>query len=35
MEFRFVEEVDSIRQTLLEIYASVALSTPYNSFKTH
>jgi len=35
MDFRFVEEADSTRQALLEIYSSVALSTPYNDFTTH
>jgi len=35
MELRYVEETDPLRQTLLEIYVSVVLSTPYNDFETH
>jgi hypothetical protein len=35
MEYRYVEENDQTRQALLEIYSSVVLGTPYNSFKTH
>lgn len=35
MDLRFVAEPDPIRQALLEIYAAVALSTPYNDFDTH
>jgi len=35
MEYRYVEENDQTRQALLEIYCSVVLATPYNSFKTH
>jgi len=35
MEFRAVEELDQIRQALFEIYAAVALETPYNNFWTH
>jgi hypothetical protein len=34
MDARVVEEPDPIRQTLLELYVSIALSTPHNSFKT-
>jgi hypothetical protein len=34
MELRYVEEVDSLRQTLLEIYAAVVLKTAYNDFDT-
>lgn len=34
MEFRFVEETDPTAQCLLEVYASVALQTPYNDFET-
>lgn len=34
MEFRFVEEPDPIRQTLLEVYCAMILDTPYNSFQT-
>jgi len=35
MEVRYVEEVDPLRQALLEIYASIVLGTPYNDFNTH
>ena len=35
MEFRYVEESDSIRQALLEIYCAVKLDTEYNKFETH
>ncbi|MEE2691139.1 MAG: GIY-YIG nuclease family protein [Pseudomonadota bacterium] len=35
MEFRCVEEEDSERQALLEIYCAVALGTRYNDFKNH
>ena len=35
MEIRFVEESDSNRQALLEIYATLVLKTPYNDFETH
>lgn len=35
MDLRFVEEEDPFRQALLEIYAAVALKTPYNDFQTH
>ena len=35
MYVRYVEESDPIRQCLLEIYAAVALDTPYNDFSTH
>jgi hypothetical protein len=35
MQIRFVEEPDTIRQALLEIYCAVALNTPYNDFATH
>ncbi|WP_405240414.1 GIY-YIG nuclease family protein [Lentisalinibacter orientalis] len=35
MDLRYVEEADPIRQSLLEIYASVVLETPYNDFDTH
>jgi len=30
-----VEEVDSNRQALLEMYASISLETPYNDFNNH
>jgi predicted GIY-YIG superfamily endonuclease len=35
MDIRFVEEPEPLRQALLEIYAAVVLSTPYNDFDTH
>ena len=35
MAVRYVEETDQLRQALLEIYAAVALETPYNDFDTH
>lgn len=35
MSIRFVGEADPVRQALLEVYAAVALQTPYNSFDTH
>ncbi len=35
MDIRFVAEADPLKQTLLEIYAAVALKTPYNDFETH
>ena len=35
MEVRYVEESDCNRQALLEIYATLALGTPYNDFETH
>ena len=35
MDIRFVEEADSNRQALLEIYATLSLGTPYNDFETH
>jgi len=35
MDLRFVEEVDPIRQALLEMYAAVVLNTPHNSFENH
>lgn len=34
MQIRYVEEIDTIRQTLLEVYCAVALKTPYNDFST-
>lgn len=35
MSIRHVEETDAHRQALLEIYATLALNTPYNDFDTH
>lgn len=34
MDVRFVEETDPLKQALLEIYVSVVLRTPHNSFET-
>jgi hypothetical protein len=33
MDIRFVEEADSNRQALLEIYATISLAAPYNDFR--
>jgi hypothetical protein len=35
MQIRYVEERDSLRQALLEIYVAVVLKTPHNDFNTH
>lgn len=35
MDLRFVEETDPVRQALLEIYAAIALQTPFNDFDNH
>ncbi len=35
LDIRFVEEQDSVRQALLEIYVATALRTPYNDFEKH
>lgn len=35
MDIRFVEEADSYRQALLEIYATICVGAPYNDFDTH
>jgi predicted GIY-YIG superfamily endonuclease len=35
MDIRFVEEVDPVRQALLEIYAATVLQTPFNDFDNH
>lgn len=35
MQVRYVCEPDPLRQTLLEIYVSVATQTKYNDFDTH
>jgi len=35
MHVRYVEESNPVRQALLEIYAAIALETPYNSFDNH
>jgi hypothetical protein len=34
MSLHWVKEEDATRQALIEIYCSIALETPYNSFKT-
>jgi len=35
MDVRYVEEVNPVRQALLEMYAAIALDTPHNSFENH
>lgn len=35
MEFRWVEETDSNKQCLLEIYATLALNAAHNDFENH
>jgi hypothetical protein len=35
MNLRFIEEVDPVRQALLEIYVGVVLKTPFNDFDNH
>ena len=35
MDIRFVEEADSVRQALLEIYVASVLRTPFNDFDNH
>jgi len=35
MDIRFVEEPDSVRQALLEIYAATVLQTRFNDFENH
>ena len=35
MDMRFVEESDSNRQALLEMYVAIELRTPYNDFGVH
>ena len=35
MDLRFVEEIEPIRQALLEIYVAVVLKTPFNDFDNH
>lgn len=35
MDFRCVEEVEPLRQCLLEVYCAVALETKYNDFDNH
>ena len=35
MDVRWIEEADSVRQALLEIYIASALATPFNDFDNH
>jgi hypothetical protein len=35
MQVRYVEEIDPLRQALLEIQVAIVLKTPYNDFNTH
>jgi hypothetical protein len=35
LHVRYVEETDPLRQCLLEVYAHVALGTPFNDFDNH
>ncbi|MDK9696365.1 MAG: GIY-YIG nuclease family protein [Siculibacillus sp.] len=35
MKFFAIEEQDQMKQSLLEIYCAITLSTPYNDFGTH
>lgn len=35
MDYRFIEETDQARQSLLEAYCAIVLDTPYNDFDTH
>lgn len=35
MDLRFVEEIDPVRQALLEIYVAEVLGTPFNDFDNH
>lgn len=35
MDVRWVEVTDPVRQSLLEMYAALALKTPYNAFDNH
>lgn len=35
MDVRYVEEVDPVKQTLLEVYVATVLDTPYNDFENH
>ncbi|MEP6356050.1 MAG: hypothetical protein ABJ081_05165 [Hyphomicrobiales bacterium] len=35
MDYRYVEEADPTRQSMLEAYACIALETPYNNFENH
>jgi len=35
MDIRYVEEIDPVRQTLLEVYVALVLKTPFNDFDNH
>ncbi len=35
MDVRFIDEDDPVRQCLMEVYAAIALRTPYNDFDNH
>lgn len=35
LDLRYVEEIDPVRQALLEIYVATALRTPFNDFENH
>jgi hypothetical protein len=35
MDIRYVEELNPVRQALLEIYVATILETPYNDFENH
>jgi hypothetical protein len=35
MDLRYVEEIDPVKQTLLEVYIATVLNTPYNDFENH
>lgn len=35
MDIRFAEEVDPVKQALLEIYVATVLNTPFNDFENH
>ena len=35
MDVRCIEVTDPVRQALLEMYAALALKTPYNAFENH
>jgi hypothetical protein len=35
MDVRYVEEIDPLKQALLEIYAAVSCGAKHNDFDTH
>ncbi len=35
MSIRFVAVDSAVEQTIFEVYAALALATPYNSFENH